>query len=342
VNIVYPVSLIYTGFGIYNHTSEIHIDLSKYSEIKHPAKTSLFVRENPNSGVFTMIPTTYDSVANELIATTSSFGEIVFGETDDIYSANTPILYEPSIIDTTLNSSFFVMDNLINHTVYFWHVRSILGSEMSEWTEVWSFEATDAFVTMDTPNGGEAWSMGSENVIRWETNITDSVRLDLLYEQQIVRTIVDTTFPNPGAYRWLIPTDLTVDSSYKIIITSITDPSIIDTSDASFSITPPSGVETENLEIPDDYHLFQNYPNPFNPSTKIKFVIPSKLNSVTSNVNITIYDVLGNEIEILIDNEMQTGVYEVEFDATNLPSGIYFYTLRTGIFTNTKKMMLIK
>ncbi len=95
VNIVYPVSIIYNGFGIYNHTSEIHINLSKYPEIKHPAKTSFFIRENPNQGVFTMLPTTYDSVSNELIATTTSFGEIVFGEADGIYTANPPILYEP-------------------------------------------------------------------------------------------------------------------------------------------------------------------------------------------------------------------------------------------------------
>jgi len=91
-----------------------------------------------------------------------------------------------------------------------------------------------------------------------------------------------------------------------------------------------------------NFVMEQNYPNPFNLSTKIKFVIPSNVNRVTSNVNITIYDVLGNEITTLINKEMRTGVYEVEFDAANLPSGIYYYTLRAGTFTNTKKMMLIK
>jgi len=176
-------------------------------------------------------------------------------------------LYD-SVIDTTLNLSFFVLRNLTNHTIYFWRVRSILNSEFSNWSPIWSFEVTDAFITMNTPNGGEVWSMGSENVIRWETNITDSVRLDLLYGQQIIRTVVDTTFGYPSAYRWLVPNDLTVDTSYKIIITSIKDPSIIDTSDASFSIIPPSEVEIVNLGIPNDYDLFQNYPNPFNPTTK--------------------------------------------------------------------------
>jgi hypothetical protein len=98
----------------------------------------------------------------------------------------------------------------------------------------------------------------------------------------------------------------------------------------------------EEINEPNNYSLSQNFPNPFNPSTKIKFVIPSNVNRVTSNVNITIYDVLGNEIVTLINKIMHPGVYEVEFDATNLPSGIYYYTLRAGIFTNTKKMILIK
>jgi hypothetical protein len=374
VTTVYPVSIIYENIGIFSHTSEIHINLSKYPEIIHPAKTSFFVRVNPNQGVFTMLPTSYDSVSNELIATTTSFGEIVFGETDDVYTANQPIPYEPlnnkkvlpqdsltlrwtgkgsydlfqlqvfsgsmfsdSVIDTTMNSSFFIMGNLINHTIYFWRVRSILGSEISDWSEIWSFETTDAFVTIETPNGGEAWSMGTEKIIRWETNIADSVRLDLLYGEQIVRIIADTTFGNPSAYRWLIPTDLTVDTSYKIIITSITDPSIIDTSDASFSITPPSGVETVNLEIPDDYNLFQNYPNPFNPSTIIKFQLP-----VRSRVTLKIYDALSNEVETLLNEELGSGSYNIEFNAMNYASGIYFYRLLAGDFVQTKKMILMK
>ncbi|MBT8387543.1 MAG: T9SS type A sorting domain-containing protein, partial [Ignavibacteria bacterium] len=245
-------------------------------------------------------------------------------------------LFIDSVIDTTLNPSFFILENLINHSIYFWRVRSILGSEMSSWSPIWSFEVTDAFITMAAPNGGEVWSMGTEEIIRWETNITDSVRLDLLYGQQIDR-VIDTTFGNPSAYAWLIPTDLTVDTSYKVIITSIADPSIIDTSDASFSITPPSDIETDNDEIPDDYNLSQNYPNPFNPSTIIKFQLP-----VSSRVSLKIYDALSNEVETLIHEELGSGSYNVEFNATNYASGIYFYRLIAGDFVQTKKMILMK
>ena len=105
----------------------------------------------------------------------------------------------------------------------------------------------------------------------------------------------------------------------------------------SFSITPPSGIETENLEIPDDYHLFQNYPNPFNPSTIIKFQLP-----VRSRVTLKIYDALSNEVEMLLNEELGSGSYNVEFNAMNYASGIYFYRLKAGKFVQTKKMILMK
>ena len=379
VSIVYPVSILYEGAAIYSQTAEISIDLAEYPEIKHPEKTSFFIREIPNQGIFSMLPTIYDSLTNELTATSTGFGEIVFGETDYVYTANTPIPYEPlntrkilpqdslalrwtgqgfydlfqlqifsdslydSVIDTTLNSSFFILRNLMNHMIYFWRVRSMLGSYVSDWSPIWSFEVTDAFITMHTPNGGEVWSRGSENVIRWETNITDSVRLDLLHGQQIAETLVDKTLGFPSAYRWQIPNNLVPDTSYKIIIKSITDPSIIDTSDASFSIIPPSEVEVVNSEIPDEYDLFQNYPNPFNPSTKIRYSLP-----FASNVTIKVYNSLGEYIATIVDNKLSPGNYEVDWNASNLASGIYIYSLEAipsdenQIFHSVKKMILLK
>ena len=85
------------------------------------------------------------------------------------------------------------------------------------------------------------------------------------------------------------------------------------------------------------FQLSQNYPNPFNPSTKIKYSIPQ-----SSNVIIKVFDVLGNEIETIVNEEKSAGEYEVEFNAVNLPSGIYFYKLHAGNFVETKKMILLK
>jgi len=95
--------------------------------------------------------------------------------------------------------------------------------------------------------------------------------------------------------------------------------------------------EEEFDEIPSNYNLSQNYPNPFNPSTTIKYSIPQ-----SSNVVIKVFDILGNEIEKLVNEEKPTGTYEITWYAEGLPSGIYFYQLRAGSFVETKKMDLLK
>jgi len=85
------------------------------------------------------------------------------------------------------------------------------------------------------------------------------------------------------------------------------------------------------------YSLSNNYPNPFNPSTKINYQIPE-----LSFVTLRVYDVLGNEIAALVKGEKPAGSYEVEFNASSIPSGIYFYKLQAGSFVETKKMVLMK
>jgi len=99
----------------------------------------------------------------------------------------------------------------------------------------------------------------------------------------------------------------------------------------------PVGVERiENL-LPSDFILEQNYPNPFNPTTKIRYSIPEH-----SSVTLKVFNLLGEEIETLFNGEQSAGVYEATFDASNLSSGIYFYTLQTDNFSSSKKMILIK
>jgi parallel beta-helix repeat protein len=99
--------------------------------------------------------------------------------------------------------------------------------------------------------------------------------------------------------------------------------------------------------MPKDYILFQNFPNPFNPTTTIKYSIPQ-----TSKVVIKVFDIQGNEIEILVNEEKSAGTYEVEFSTSSLPSsvsakggyasGVYFYRLQAGVFVETKKMVLLR
>ncbi|NOS85869.1 MAG: T9SS type A sorting domain-containing protein [Ignavibacteria bacterium] len=98
---------------------------------------------------------------------------------------------------------------------------------------------------------------------------------------------------------------------------------------------PTGGIQT--VEIPNTYWLYQNYPNPFNPVTKIKYGLPKN-----GNVKLTVYDELGKEVAVLTDGYAQANTYEAVFDASNLPSGVYYYKVVADGFSDTKKMVIIK
>ncbi|MCP5061213.1 MAG: T9SS type A sorting domain-containing protein [Ignavibacteriae bacterium] len=105
----------------------------------------------------------------------------------------------------------------------------------------------------------------------------------------------------------------------------------------SRSLNELTVVEDESLIIPIEYSLSQNYPNPFNPSTAIRYTIPSN-----EFVTLKIYNILGSEITTLVNQKQASGSYEVLFNTTDLPSGIYFYQISTSSFTQVKKMLLLK
>jgi photosystem II stability/assembly factor-like uncharacterized protein len=98
-----------------------------------------------------------------------------------------------------------------------------------------------------------------------------------------------------------------------------------------------TGINNNNNNIPVEYSLEQNYPNPFNPTTVIKYALPR-----SSNVSLKIYDMLGNEVKTVVNEFKTAGTYSVNFDASSLSSGVYFYKIVAGDFTDAKKMTLVK
>ena len=95
--------------------------------------------------------------------------------------------------------------------------------------------------------------------------------------------------------------------------------------------------DLDDVTIPIEYSLEQNYPNPFNPSTTIEFSLPK-----TGNVTLKVFNVLGKEVASLINGQVESGKHKVNFDASNLNSGVYFYRIDAGNFIDTKKMILLK
>jgi hypothetical protein len=111
--------------------------------------------------------------------------------------------------------------------------------------------------------------------------------------------------------------------------------------DSSFFLAVSSdqfiGIEPLSNLIADAFSLMQNYPNPFNPVTNIEITLPK-----ASHTKLTIYDVQGREMVIAVDKQLHAGSYKIEWNASGYPSGVYFYVLSSGDFTETKKMVLVK
>lgn len=103
-------------------------------------------------------------------------------------------------------------------------------------------------------------------------------------------------------------------------------------------------VDDDVNNIPNSFRLEQNYPNPFNPSTTIKYSIPFAvgMNASTTKVSLIVYDILGKDVALLVNKQQSAGNYSVEFNANNLPTGIYFYQIIADQFKETKKMILLK
>ncbi len=137
------------------------------------------------------------------------------------------------------------------------------------------------------------------------------------------------------------PTDMKIDGSGNVYVVGISDSSAgnvyMDYATVKYSQLIPTGVNIISNEIPSKYSLSQNYPNPFNPSTSIEFSLTEK-----SFITLKVFDTKGTEVSNLANENLTAGIYRYNFNAVNLPSGIYFYKLETDKFSETKKMILLK
>jgi len=376
VPVIYPVSIrydIHQAIGIYSQLSEFHIDLTRYPEIKDPSKTSVYMRDEIGIGDFSSIATNYDVTNKEIIFNATNFGEIVFGVNDIQGTPSPPIPFEPvrwkkilsqypvkiswsgkgmfdsfqfqfstdslftsNLMDSAFNDATLDISNLYNNTKYFWRVRSKLDTLKSDWSTVWSFETADPFISVDNPDGGEVLKQLDSVLIRWTTNIFDKVEISLLKNGSLIQ-LIDSIDAAIEAYRWIIPSSITTGTGFKVQIKSTNNLLVLDTSNTSFSVDYASAIEINNNPIPNVYSLSQNYPNPFNPSTTIKFNMKE-----AGLVSLKIYDILGREVSTLLDEVKPVGSYNINFNASNLTSGIYFYKIKAGNFTQIRKMVLIK
>ena len=189
---------------------------------------------------------------------------------------------------------------------------------------------------VDGPDEGAGGSRNyGEIYITDESNV--QMRLELQDGTHDYHNFWDAALENSGIR---IETGHTFESITGILFQSFSNYKLVPRKNDDF-VGHVTDVENSNI-IPEEYNLSQNYPNPFNPTTTISYSIPNIASSLNSNVTLKIYDLLGREVNTLVNEIKQPGSYQVQFDARELSSGIYFYTLNAGDFYQTKKLVLLK
>ena len=191
-------------------------------------------------------------------------------------------------------------------------------------------------ITVTAPNGGENWEVGTDYNITWSRQDVSLVKIEYSTDNGgIWLDVIASTPAAIGAYNWTIPN--TPSTECLVRLSDVGNAAVYDVSDNTFTIEDPVSADDLKSGIPKEYALYQNYPNPFNPSTKIEFAIPSQ-----SQVTIDIFNQLGEQVATILNSNLSAGYYKIEFDASNHPSGLYFYRILSGNFVETKKMMLMK
>ncbi len=208
--------------------------------------------------------------------------------------------------------------------------REISGNE-SGLVGYWNFNEGSGTITFDqttnnnhgTLNGGVTWIQSTAPILSWLSANPTTGTVHAGDSLEITVTF-DATNLQSGVYNSDILISSNDPDESEIVVT--------------VQLDVLTGLEDPAInKIPNTYTLFQNYPNPFNPSTIIKYGIPKE-----SNVKVVVYNILGERLEILVNTIQKAGYYEINFNASKLPSGVYFYRIQAGNFIDTKKMVLLK
>jgi hypothetical protein len=175
--------------------------------------------------------------------------------------------------------------------------------------------------------------------VSW-SRASDPQSSPLTYSLHFFGSSVDTTFSTADTTATFYPGNIQPSSSYVLTgyVTNGYDTTATSNSIFFSTASIVTDVEEASARVPMSYTLYQNYPNPFNPQTTISYLLPR-----ASTVTLKVYDLIGREVAILMQNERKVpGNYKISFDASNLSSGVYFYKLQTKRFIKTKQMVLVK
>ena len=187
-----------------------------------------------------------------------------------------------------------------------------------------------------SPAENARWAIGSTQLIQWQSYSVSKVNIEYSVDNGLNWDTLAVDVPSSvGIYYWIIPN--TPSQNCLVRVVDAANLENYGVNQKYFSIGTFTDAEEDRIKIPDGYELGQNYPNPFNPTTSIIYKIPRD-----NFVVLKVFDLLGKEVYTLVNERKRAGTYKVVFDGSEIPSGVYIYTIRTADYQAAKKFMLVK
>ncbi len=233
--------------------------------------------------------------------------------------------FNDALYDELITNAEISLPNLLPQTEYMWRVRTFEGELSGEWSELWEFSTENLLTPELLSPLNRTENLELPVIIEW-------IAIDEATGYQVQIEFEGDDFSNQVMNTTGSETTLQIDNvelarNYQWRVRAVFEDINSEWSE----------IWTFTTRAPDNVSLSQNYPNPFNPGTTIRFQLPE-----TDHVRLSVYNISGHRVAILVDEQLRAGEHQIQFNPTNLSSGVYFYRLITSSNMDTKKMIFVK
>jgi hypothetical protein len=355
---VYAKRIMMETTGISSISGQIIFNVDAFN-IYNPEDIVIYRRDFEGNGLFIPLATSYNHVTGEISADFDAAGEFIIAwpELAEVALPAKPVYpimgekvnqelpitmewapdgffeefnlqiatdedFTTVVLDETVEyASVFDFSTATDNTNYYWRVKTLNGAGESVWSDTAYFTTSAPMIEVRSPNGAEEWQVGLDYWIKWNDNLEEDVIVEL-YKNGVFDQVIDTV-ESKGAFEWSLPLDLATGTDYSIQISSLVDESILDVSDAYFTIMDTTGTFIDSPEFSD--RNFDIYPNPSEGKVHVSYRLDTP-----SQVSVRLFDLTGRLTRVLYEGFQSPGLNEVTGNLESVESNPYVVELRVG------------